>query len=218
MNEKCVWLFKEPRSGSAWLWRVLCEKLNLECEHMDIIIESNNTYLDNISNFSSTRKLYSTHRLKYLPLLQNYNTPFIIRSTRRNKAEQCMSTLYLQLHGQTNEHFFTDESKNFYNFFNHTLKNPVEVTKQQVKKIMENMRINDEYWENFSHRYENFVIVYEDLFEGITIPQLNISLNFSKDTTIVKKSPNYKSKAFLNYNQIIDWCNEYEKSLNFIKV
>lgn len=229
MNEKCVWLFKETRSGSDWLWRAICEKSHLECEHLDIIVESHlssgpdglasaNSFLYTVSNFANPKKLYSTHRLGYLPLLQNYNNPFIIRSTRRNKAEQCMSILYGQLYGHTNKHFFTDESKNNYNYFNHTLENPVYATKQQVKKIMKNMKVNDEYWQNYSHCYENFLIVYEDLFEGITIPHLEISLNFKKDKTIIQKSPDYKTKAFLNYSEIVDWCIEYENSLNFTKV
>ena len=229
MNEKCVWLFKETRSGSDWLWRVICEKLHLECEHVDMVIESHlwrpggphslDFILSNtLPNFVDIKKLYSTHQLKYLPLLQNYNDPFVIRSTRRNKAEQCMSILYGQLNGYTNKHFFTDESKNNYNYFNYTLENPIYATKQQVKKIMENMKKNDEYWQNYSHCYENFLIVYEDLFEGLTIPYLEISLNFKKDKTIIQKSPDYKTKAFLNYSEIVDWCNEYENSLNFMKV
>lgn len=229
MNEKCVWLFKETRSGSDWLWRVICEKLHLECEHVDMIIESHlwrpvapssldSILFETMPNFVDIKKLYSTHQLKYLPLLQNYNDPFVIRSTRRNKAEQCMSILYGQLYGHTNKHFFTDESKNNYNYFNYTLENPIYATKQQVKRIMQHMKTNDEYWQNYSHCYENFLIVYEDLFEGITIPYLEISLNFKKDKTIIQKSPDYKTKAFLNYSEIVDWCNEYENSLNFMKV
>jgi hypothetical protein len=125
-----------------------------------------------------------------------------------------MSLLYFNIHKHKFHHVFADNSTS-YDYLLETLNNPIIVLKQQVEKVMLSLKKNDDYWNQFSKNYDNCVIVYEDLFEGIDLPQFNMFLKFSDHNEFVLKTPDYKKKFFINYDQVVEWCKYYEANIGF---
>ena len=230
ISDRQIWMFREMRSGSDWIWKVFEKLSKRKCLHFQREPQFNTSDKDNISYFfhrqqdpntvltknvnslSDVTKFYSTHFFHILPSIECLDNPYLIRTTRRNKAEHCMSLLYFNIHMHKFHHVFADNSIG-YDYFLETLNNPIIVLKQQVEKVMLSLKKNDDYWNQFSKNYDNCVIVYEDLFEGIDLPQFNMSFKFSEHNEFVLKTPDYKKKFFANYEQIIEWCKYYEKEL-----
>jgi hypothetical protein len=115
--------------------------------------------------------------------------------------------------------YFVDESKNLnINYFNHTVKNPVEASKKDVIECLSIMKTHDDLWKKYSVNFKNYTIVYEDCEQGITVPDIDVNLKFSNFTGFTKKIPEYKTKVFSNYDMIVLWCEEFINKNPFIEV
>jgi hypothetical protein len=221
IKDRQIWLFKEARSGSEWLWKTLEGRLQRNCFAVDpygfggVKPSKYETIFDEkIDKLSNTDVFYSTHYFPLLKEMKKLNNPYLIRSTRRNKAEHCMSMLYFKMFSNSYHHWYIDpmeEARNIH--FLRTLEKPVLVFKQEVLKEMQKIQRYDGLWREYSKDRDNYVIVYEDLETGVNLPLLDDPLKFSDNETFVKKTPYYKDKFFINYEQIIEWCKYYEKEL-----
>jgi hypothetical protein len=220
-TDRHIWFFKEARSGSEWLWKTLEGRLQKKCYSVDPTIfagknpiQYESVFNDNINELSNATMFYATHYFPLLREIKKLDNPYLIRSTRRDKAEHCMSLLYFGMFTHPFHHFYVDPMENArYAHFLRTLEKPVLVLKQEVLKEMQKIQRYDSLWREYSKDYENYVIVYEDLIDGVNLPLLEDPLKFSDNETFVKKTPNYKEKFFINYEQIIEWCKYYEKEL-----
>lgn len=221
MNNKQIWVFKEGRSGSTWFCRTLAEKLNRPTLHferyydLDYSDDGVETFRKNISNLKDSSILYATHYLNLLSYsdLLDPDT-LLIRTTRRNKADHCMSKLAWQMFPTKSKHNFTDEQKNTKGFYD----KPVTILKQQVKKVMETLKKHDDFWNMYAKNFHNIIVPYEDLHEGVNITGLDITIKFSDNTEFTKKLPYDKSQIFTNYAQIVEWCEQYRKELGFMEI
>ena len=235
-----IWLFREARTGSGWALQSLSSSLNKTVVHYDLVLGNRNvkeeTYFElyNQKNLLSTEKrfeelikqetvfdtdrIYSSHFMFLLSKLNNQNT-YVLRTTRRNKIDQCVSLLYLKYYPRIMKQYFVDESKNLnLNYFNHTINNPVEVSKKDVIDCLSLMKTHDDLWKKYSGNFKNYTIVYEDCEQGINIPNLDAQLKFSNFTGFTKKIPEYKTKVFTNYDMIVSWCEEFIDKNPFIIV
>jgi len=229
IEDKQIWIFKEARAGSTWFCEALSKKINRNGHHYESVnYRKIKGYDDAIRLFKQEAHdlrdlnvFYATH---YLPLMEyvnllNKNT-ILIRLTRRDRTEHCLCILAFNMFGRTNNtHVFVnpinmlgnkEDSTSFYD-------EPKYVTKQQVKKIMQGFKEKDYFWNTYSKNYVRSLVVYEDLEKGVNIEPLEINMKFSDDTSYTKKNPDYKKEAFVNYDQIVEWCNEYEKKFELDK-
>jgi hypothetical protein len=223
MNEnRIIWFFKEPRSGSSWLSHVLKHKLARADIHVDpeligqVPIDQMGTeLLSGRLGYTDTNAFYCTHRFELLAGLAVYQDPIIIRSVRRNIAEQVLSEMTADLSGWHLTHRYRDPSRNALsvNTYNNLIKNPVEVFKQDLIKYMRKVKRRDELWDMYSSKYENHTIVYEDLAQGVSLPVFEGTIKFGDYDDYIVKTPDYKRDLFVNYDQVVGWVNEYAKSM-----
>ena len=218
MDNKVIWMFREGRSGSGWASMALSKKLNRELYHFDkfnqyrsLTPESlSQTFHANKQQFSQTDQLYSTHFFFFMPLVTTIDNLYIIRTTRRNKIEQALSLLYMIMYPRGLRYYYTDMNLNRnINHFNKTLENPISIAKQDVLRCLNTMKNHDELWAEHSVNQDKFILVYEDCESGVDIPDLNVTMKWALDPEFTQKTPEYKTKAFVNYDQIVDWCNDY---------
>lgn len=220
MDNRQVWIFKEGRSGSTWFCNALAQKINrkaLHFEHyygLDYYDDGVETFKSNIRDMKDLKLIYATH---YLHLLEYSNLlepeSIFIRTTRRNKADHCMSKLAWRIPAMPKHSYANENDKST------TVKiKPVEVLKQDVKKVMEFLKKHDDYWNAYAKNFDNFIVAYEDLHEGVTIPHLDINIKFSDNMVSLKKLPYEKSEVFANYDQIVEWCEQYRKELGFMEI
>jgi hypothetical protein len=221
IQDRQIWLFKEARSGSEWLWKTLESRFQKNCYSIDPTIfagknptQYEGVFNDNINELSSVNVFYATHYFPLLCEMKKLDNPYLIRSTRRNKAEHCMSMLYFKMFNNSFHHWYVDPMEDARNtHFLRTLEKPVVILKQEVLKELKKIQKYDSLWREYSKDHDNCVIVYEDLTNGVNLPLLEDPLKFSDNETFVKKTPYYKDKFFINYEQIIEWCKYYEKEL-----
>ncbi len=213
---------REPRTGSSWVTNALLQKLDKKLFHYEfhyeICMSPKVEFNSSLPELHDYNKLYSTHLFHVLPKLKDID-PYVIRTARRNKMEQCLSMLYWNYFPNSMRHYFIDESRNTeMNSFVNSLNNPVVVNKEDVIDLLIKIRKRDELWRtNLEHFSNSDVVVYEDLFDEVYLSKLDIKLSFSEDINFSHKMPEYKTKAFKNYDQIVEWCDEIIPKLNFIQ-
>jgi hypothetical protein len=219
--DRHIWIFKEARSGSEWICSTLEKRLmrNWYTPDTNLFLGKDNsmasTIVDsNIDVLSDLKCFYATHYFFLLPEMRKMHNPYLVRTTRRNKAEHCMSLLYYKMFAHIFKHMYQDSMiESRYATFLKTLEKPVTILKQEVLFEMKKIQKYDKLWNEYSKGHDTYVIVYEDLEDGVNFPLLKEPLKFSDDETYVKKTPYYKDKFFANYEEIIEWCKYYEKEL-----
>jgi hypothetical protein len=221
MNKRQLWIFKEGRSGSTWFCNALAQKINRKAFHfehyygLEYSDDGVETFKSKVSDMKDPSLMYATHYLHLLEYSDLLDPDSIfIRTTRRNKADHCMSKLAWRMFPSMPKHRYVNET----NADTEVKHKPVVILKQDVKKVMEFLKKHDDYWTTYSKKFDNFVVAYEDLNEGVTIPQLDINIKFSDNTISLKKLPYEKSEVFANYDQIVDWCEQYTKELGFMEI
>jgi len=234
-ENKIFWFFKEPRSGSSWLSHVLMHKLKRPIIHVDKkLFELNhemgksNVPLDSLGdrllsgklNYNTPGTCYATHRFELLTGLSVYkDPPIIVRSIRRNLTELILSEMAVDISGWRLVHMYKDPMKNA--LPSHTLlnlvKNPVLVDKPDLMKYMIKIKRRDELWDAYSNNFENYTIVYEDLAEGVNIPLYEGTIKFGDYDDDIIKTPDYKRELFSNYDQVVEWVNEFSKTMKIVR-
>ena len=222
LENKNIWYFKEPRSGSTWLLRVLPKLLNREAFHLDPhlskvsytspdqkIIKDQDYIINNENLFFDKHYFYSTHYFYLLEAIKNFHDLSLIRITRRNKIEQCLSLLYVNSYKTSMSHYYTDQTLNpNYKFFIKSLENPIIIGKKSVQETIKKIKNYQWYWEQYSKNHESYTFYYEDLYSEIITPFNDLPISFDDDRSM-QKLPEYKKLAFFNYDQIIEWSKSY---------
>lgn len=212
IKDRIIWIFREPRSGSTSAVDVICNKLNRTYHFIDHDFKNPEIFhLKKIPSFfqkeGDNQKLFHTHYFPALLSMVNYINPILIRISRKNVIEQCLSRIATDLMNWkfTNLRKNDDTGKEIFDDF---CKSKIEITKDQVDFYIKRRLQQNILWNNISHNYENQTIYYEDMCHSIDIPVLGL---YNVDlTTETIKLPNYKENVFTNYDLVKKWLSEYK--------
>jgi hypothetical protein len=100
---------------------------------------------------------------------------------------------------------------------NNLIKNPIVVVKSDLMKYMLEIKQRDDLWDAYSKNFENYTIVYEDLLEGVNLPIYEGTIKFGDYDDDIIKTPDYKRDMFSNYDQVVDWVNEFAHSMKNVR-
>lgn len=219
-----IFLFREPRTGSTWFSNHLAKHLNrkhcfIENEFAlkSMLGFSKERFLFEINKHDMNNTLFSTHLFEFLPLLEQYENPIVIRCSRRDKFDQFLSHNFLKYSQRTfgplTNIISGEIEEKCRTYFDELISTQTVVSKNEVISYMHMVNEWNSLWNQYASRYENYTVYYEDLCDsGIDIPSLglyNCKMNV-KGTTM--KLPEYKSKVFLNYEMIHKWIKELDRS------
>jgi len=234
-ENKIFWFFKEPRSGSTWLSHALMHKLkrpiidvDRQLFGFDHELGKSNVPLDSLGdrllsvklNYNTPGTCYATHRFEILTILSVYkDPPIIVRSIRRNLTELILSQMAVDISDRRLVHMYKDPMKNTLpsHTLNNLVKRPVAVDKPDLMNYMIGIKRRDEFWNAYSNNFENYTIVYEDLAEGVNIPLYEGTIKFGDYDDNIIKTPDYKLELFSNYDQVVEWVNEFSKTMKIVR-
>jgi hypothetical protein len=213
-----IWVFAEERSGSSWLTEVLCTRLSRQYAYVELDREEipDEEWARRVAGdpeaYSDPANVYQTHRFAILKSLANQ--PFVIRTTRRNRLEQVLSSLFLDRTRQTAPDFWRlphvlgfQGPSEFLDVLGRTVGTYVD--ESEIAAYFAKKAARDELWRECSPRHDARTIFYEDLVEGVDIPQLDLRLCFSTPS-VYQKLPYDKRTLFANYDQIARWVGAYD--------
>lgn len=198
MTDRCIWVYREMRSGGSWLCNFLSH--NLQKRH--IFLEHHSQISLKIKpNPSHSKYIFSTHKLEYFAPVLDYDNPIIIKCSRRNNFEQMLSEFFLSLTERAVSNIISDDD--FVKFQTMTNQRISRVTKEDVKIYKDRKNQELALFESFVQGLEVRTIYYEDFFDGTKIPDIDLLIKF--DETVTKKLPDYKQSVFVNYEEIKEW-------------
>jgi hypothetical protein len=162
---------------------------------------------------------YATHRFEVLAGLGIYKDPIAIRCIRSDLTELVLSRLAVDISGWRLVHMYKDPTKNVLptHTLNNLIKNSIVVNKSDLMKYMIEIKHRDELWNTYSKNFENYTIVYEDLLEGVNLPIYEGMIKFGDYDDDIIKTPDYKRDLFANYDQVVDWVNEFAQSMKIVR-
>jgi len=203
-----VWILREMRSGSTAFAETLAEQLARP--HMPIVLHAGTSH----PLSTDEDMIYSTHSFHTITQLDSYQDPILIRCTRRDLTEQCISHLIA-----TTFNSKVPNLEKFWNMRRPKGKNqnifdtiePLTFTKKQVVEYLDLNKSWKIYWDTHAHKYRNYTVYYEDLCEeGVDIPDLGVySFSINDETATTQRLPNYKNRICLNHAMIQKWISEY---------
>ena len=206
-DNRIVWLFREPRSGSTWFSFYLANKLARRWHMTDdkALYEQENTEL--FQKPKDERLVLSTHSFEFLASMKNYDNPILIRCHRKNIFEQFLSTVVME---HTNFYNIVNDlgSEKFESLIQDLEKNQLHVKKSRIEDYIMTKKNWNDCWNTHAALYEHYDVCYEDLVDGCEL------FDFGKVTMInhTRSLPkNYKSRVFANYNEIKEWCDQLSK-------
>jgi hypothetical protein len=212
-----LWIFREPRSGSTAFSQMVA--LHTNKTHCFLTspalsyFKSSPPKLDNLPDESTT--VYSTHEFEFLDYMKYYTAPLLIRCTRLDKAEQCLSDLfvnYVNYYKPMNKWVHNIKSDDDANLSAFYTDEPIFISKKQVIDYMMHSNRVDCVWKEKTKQHRTITVYYEDLCNGIDIPEidfLNCRIDASSPT---KKLPNYKSHSIMNESVIREWVAELSQN------
>ena len=218
MNEnRIIWFFKEPRSGSTWLSGALSDKLNRPDKHIDKKVKTHNDYNESFNSLTknadlkNTDWIYCTHFFEFLENMTYYENPILVRCNRKSIIDKVLSTQIQNLSRGKFIHRYSDpiEDTLALNIFNHLMKTPINVHKQDVITTINSIMNRDQLWKTYSTNFENYTIVYEDCEKGVHLPIYEGTIKFGDYTDYVIKTPDYKRELFINYDEVASWIDQY---------
>lgn len=185
-----VWVFAEERSGSSWLSRELAVRLGKQYWGVDEF-EVNPNWV------------HQTHEFEFLERIDD----FVIRTTRRNKYEHFLSyKFFIERQKQGWKHPHISHPPGVERFQKMLELPPITVSKEDVEQWLAMNRERKRQWANY--KYPKQTIYYEDLFEGVSIPELKIDLISFKQGGQLQKLPYNKEEHFTNAEQVREWLSE----------
>lgn len=195
-----IWMFREPRSGSTGITSFLACKLNRIFYFVDTRPDWQNAIGDH-------NLLYNTHNFTLLSKLDSYDNPFILRCYRKNKFEQFLSLVFALTIGKSINIGRNTASEDIEKLQACSQKK-IKVPLDYVQRFLLKKKEEDDLWDQYSCKYDNYTIYYETLTEPIVIPELGL-LNV-KINSHTEKLPDYKRNVFENYDQIKRWFTEVQ--------
>ena len=216
-----IWVFAEERSGSTWLTDTLCLLLNRRHAYIEMDREEidDDGWAAIVGHdpvaYSAADCVFQTHRFAILKSV--CGAPMLLRTTRRNRLEHVLSALFLdRIRQATPEfwrfpHVFRSRGTAA---FQHVVRRASGSTVEQheIETHFAKMRSRDALWNEYSKAHDAQTIFYEDLFLGVQVPALRLSLSFSMPSDYIKL-PYDKRSVFSNYEQIVEWVGEHETRL-----
>ena len=212
-----IWIFREPRSGSTAFSQLIAS--HVKKAHCFVPSEALSYFKSSPPNLhqlpDESSSIYSTHEFEFLDYMKCYSDPLLIRCTRLDKAEQCLSDLFINC---VNYHkpiknrvhnINSDDDAKLSAFY---IDEPIFISKKQVIDYMSHSNRVDCCWKEKSKQYRTVTVYYEDLCNGIDIPELdffNCKIDASSPT---KKLPNYKSHSIMNESAIREWVAELSQN------
>ena len=210
IENKIIWLFREPRSGSTTACAVITDTLNRQYRFIDnppeIYKQTSVFYQEENDN----KVVYNTHFFPALASMKNYTDPMLIRISRRNVVEQCLSFLACKLmdwkfFNLSSHKYQIDDNRQIFEEF---CQSKIELKKEQVDFFARHRKRQNHYWNTYALEHDHQVIYYEDMDEPIDIPILGLyNLNLTTNTI---KLPDYKKQVFTNCDAVEEWLSVYE--------
>ena len=211
LNNRIIWLFRQPRSGSTWFKLSLIYELNRmpvnfvmqqpkpkfkSTYNQWVVIEPKRK--DDIQTFFENRMqqpddnkfILDTHLFDGLHGLKNYTNPIVIRVARKNVTEQFIS------------HIVASRSL-VWNIQPDRVNPPPDVTMEKYKSLS-NISIDtqevlhwittrkhqDDLWESYSGSYESETVYYEDLLDNWQSNILPIQVSMGNNTSYLTQKSN----------------------------
>lgn len=208
INNKLIWLFREPRTGGTWISSVMSKKLNRTPVWAFTDTNNNSEFTSPITSDS----LISTHNFIYgLPALKNYKDQIVIRTTRRNKTDILVSK-YASRIMRDNSPGIIKNNIHTKIQMDHYLNNVLPIIKPSIieqKEIDSFIGLQKEFdrvWKTYSPQYENETIYYEDVVTGWSSSILPITLSMTGDEDRKYRAPSKipydKRELILNYDEV----------------
>lgn len=209
VDDRIIWLFREPRSGSDWLTRSLSNALKRQ---VYFINKNTVPYPKNVTSSKRTEQIYfenrkqelndhtlllNTHCFNALESLDNYANPIVIRSSRRNRTEQFISQ-YLAWQTSNFNVFSQDAIAALPKF------EPFTIPEDDLYHFIKIKKSTNNLWKDYASKYENEIVYYEDLLLGWESKIFNLKLRMTNDSDdyFPKKLPYNKKEFIINYDQI----------------
>lgn len=158
-----IWVFAEERSGSTWLCAELANKLNKPFVYLD-------------SYHVCLGAIHQTHNFE---VLQKGIDGIILRTTRKDSIEHMLSYIFLARMKVLNPewwefpHVWKDSIEAEITFKKIIDELNIEITENEVKDYIDLKKQRDKLWDAYSKPKQT--IFYEDLHNGVDIPELNLS-------------------------------------------
>jgi hypothetical protein len=133
-----------------------------------------------------------------IPILDQFHIqPFLIRTSRHNALDQLLSYFLLKkAMERTNP---VDRALPTYNVENVIGAGEIELTKPEIHGYLAKNQEREQLWHSSTAVKQT--IYYEDLFAGVQIPTLGLTLKFDQASP-VEQTTYEKAKFFKNYKQI----------------
>lgn len=209
IKDRIVWMFREPRSGSTTAASVIARELHRKVLWIDTKSEYYNSTPSFYQKENDQSIIFDTHFFPALTSMKNYTNPILIRISRRDVVEQCLSFLACEL---MDWKFYnlkkSNDSPDNRNIFEEFTKTKIEIKKDRVDFFARHRMKQNKYWDEVSPSYEHQVIHYEDMADKVDIPVLGLyNLNLLTETI---KLPDYKKDVFTNYDSVKEWLSVYK--------
>ena len=206
---RIVWLFREPRSGGTCLSNHLAAKLNRVYGWVDPrqVVELFQQPMDE-------HKLLNTHRFGILQSMKNYDNPILMRCYRKNIAEQFLSMVFIGGHQDPVYNITNDQERNQFDAnLQRSMNSKRMIKKEHLDSFVVMKTKFNKLWNDISVDYESYDVCYEDLVTGIDLFGLG---QIDMQDYTQKLPEDYKSKAFLNYNEIKQWASMHNNDTGLI--
>ena len=206
-----VWIIAEPRTGSTSFSKKVAEHLGRQYFFAD----QPNQVEEALAIQDPKNYVLYTHSFNVLERMNVYTDPvLLIRCTRKDKAEQCLSHLctgWINRRLTEGDQFWNIESEDDFDSKLKILNSiePTVFTKHQVFNYLDHCASKEKLWNSIVTRYDNHTIFYEDLCSaGIDIPAINLQYKL-QDGSATIKFPLYKERLCLNHQMVRKWVDEY---------
>lgn len=204
-----IWVFREQRSGST----AFVEKLAHLLGRQNVMVEANNP-IDNVINLENPQDyLFSTHQFDLLEQVdQLYTEPvLLIRCTRKDKVEQCLSLLIVRWANfgrQEDQLQYNLKASDHENVFESA--SPTIFTKAAVANYFNQVATIDTFWNTYAQNHLNLTVYYEDLCSsGVNLFPLGINnLTIADDSYTIKLPNSYKDRLCINHAMVRRWASE----------
>ena len=208
-----VWILREPRSGSTAFSDHVAKHLNRTHKFVQ--------YPSDLNEVLNTRNpedyVFSSHSFNFLEIMESYPDPvLLIRCTRRDKTDQCISYLlgqWINNAVDNTQRFWNIKRDNSLNTNIKTFENaePTFFTKKDVAGCLTYYSKMETNWNRYSSAHQNFTVFYEDLcLAGVDVPPIGLhSYRITTQDSFTLKLPDYKDKLCLNHGMIRNWINEH---------
>jgi hypothetical protein len=195
-----LYILAEERSGSTWVHKELASKLCRKPAYIEIDRDEqlNRRRLEIIKNnqdkYSDTSKVYRTHIFPIVDVLKSSRDPLVlIRTSRHNHLEQMLS-YFLQAKALEKAPVWVQMLPTYR--IDDVLTDKITLTEAEVTGYITTKKMRDGYWATTKGQ----TIYYEDLFEGVEVKDLGITLKFDKVQRTQTKNP--IASYFENYEEI----------------